>query len=53
MWIGTWCYQCHLRVAPYAEQVKFRGKTFHGSCFTQWRLAELKKQAERKKVKKP
>jgi hypothetical protein len=32
----TWCAECRLVVAPYAEHVRFRGKTFHTSCFYHW-----------------
>lgn len=49
----TWCHWCHLRIAPFEERVKFRGKSFHiditRHCFTKWRLTELKKQADRRK----
>jgi len=49
----TFCGYCHIIVAPYAEQIRFLGKTFHENnaqrCFTKWRLAELAKQAEKRR----
>lgn len=32
------CERCHLRVAPYADHVKFRGKVYHSNCWDEhWR----------------